>query len=93
MKTMDGVEANTVWTWNAIGKMSEAWGLEKDSSEATVGFLLNHLISESTRAATGERFSNSDPITGQAAWYDLRVRIRKADEAGVWPKIEFGAKV
>jgi len=26
----------------------------------------------------GYRFSNSDPITGQAAWYDLRVRIEKA---------------
>ena len=25
--------------------------------------------------------SNSDPITGQAAWYDLRVNIQKA-EAG-----------
>jgi hypothetical protein len=27
--------------------------------------------------------SNSDPITGQAGWYDLRVRIRPAnpDEA------------
>ena len=25
--------------------------------------------------------SNSDPVTGQAAWFDLRVRIRKA-EAG-----------
>jgi hypothetical protein len=23
--------------------------------------------------------SNSDPITGQAGWYDVRVRIRKAD--------------
>jgi hypothetical protein len=23
--------------------------------------------------------SNSDPITGQAAWYDVRVRIRKAE--------------
>ncbi len=90
MKTMEGVEANTVWTWNAIGKMSEAWGLEKNASEATVGFLLNHLISESTRAKSGERFSNSDPITGQAAWYDLRVRIGKADETGVWPKLEFG---
>jgi sulfite dehydrogenase (quinone) subunit SoeA len=90
MKTMEGVEANTVWTWNAIGKMSEAWGLEKDASEATVGFLLNHLIAESVRAKTGERLSNSDPITGQAAWYDLRVRIRKADETGVWPKLEFG---
>ena len=92
MKTMEGVEANTVWTWNAIGKMSEAWGLAKDASEATVGFLLNHLISESVRASTGERLSNSDPITGQAAWYDLRVRIRKADETGVWPKLEFGKK-
>ncbi len=91
MKTMEGVEANTVWTWNAIGKMSEAWGLEKNASEATVGFLLNHLISESTRAKSGERFSNSDPITGQAAWYDLRVRIRKADETGIWPKLEFGS--
>ena len=89
MKTMEGVEANTVWTWNAIGKMSEAWGLEKNASEATVGFLLNHLISESTRAKSGERFSNSDPITGQAAWYDLRVRIRRASETGVWPKLEF----
>ncbi len=90
MKTMAGVEAHTVWTWNAIGKMSEAWGLEKDASEATVGFLLNHLISESVRAHSGERLSNSDPITGQAAWYDLKVRIYKADETGVWPKLVFG---
>ena len=92
MKTMEGVESNTVWTWNAIGKMSESWGLAKDASEATVGFLLNHLISESVRASSGERLSNSDPITGQAAWYDLRVRIRKSDETGVWPKLEFGAR-
>ena len=35
-------------------------------------------------AADGARISNSDPITGQAAWYDLRVSIEKAapDEAG-----------
>jgi hypothetical protein len=25
------------------------------------------------------RWSNSDPVTGQAAWYDLRVRIEKAE--------------
>jgi hypothetical protein len=25
----------------------------------------------------GQRWSNSDPITGQAAWFDLRVRIEK----------------
>ncbi len=29
----------------------------------------------------GTRYSNSDPITGQAAWYDVRVRIYPA-EAG-----------
>jgi sulfite dehydrogenase (quinone) subunit SoeA len=92
MKTMAGVESNTVWTWNAIGKMSEAWGLEKDAAEATVGFLLNHLISESVSGSSGERLSNSDPITGQAAWYDLKVRIYKAEEKGIWPKLEFGRK-
>jgi len=27
------------------------------------------------------RISNSDPVTGQAGWYDVRVRIRRA-EAG-----------
>ena len=26
----------------------------------------------------GKRFSNSDPITGQAGWYDVRVRIYPA---------------
>jgi hypothetical protein len=31
-------------------------------------------------------------VTGQAAWYDVRVRVTKAapGETGVWPKIEFG---
>ena len=43
---MEGVEADTVWTWNAIGKQAGAWGLEPDAPEATTGFLLNHLISE-----------------------------------------------
>ena len=27
----------------------------------------------------GMRWSNSDPITGQAAWFDLRVKIKKTD--------------
>ena len=37
--------------------------------------------------AAGAAHSNSDPITGQAAWYDLKVRIRPAnrDETGTWP--------
>jgi hypothetical protein len=76
----EAVEPGTVWTWNAIGKASGAWGLDADANESKKGFLLNHLISEEIPAAPGEhRFSNSDPITGQAAWYDLRVRVYKAD--------------
>ena len=26
----------------------------------------------------GYRYANSDPVTGQAAWFDLRVKIEKA---------------
>jgi len=78
----EAVEPGTVWTWNAIGKSSGAWNLTGDANEAKQGFLLNHLISEELRAnGNGKRYSNSDPITGQAAWYDVRVRIYPA-EAG-----------
>jgi anaerobic selenocysteine-containing dehydrogenase len=78
----EAVEPGTVWTWNAIGKSSGAWNLTGDANESKQGFLLNHLISEELGAnADGKRFSNSDPITGQAAWYDVRVRIYPA-EAG-----------
>jgi hypothetical protein len=70
-----------VWTWNAIGKASGAWNLSPDANESQKGFLLNHLISEELPAnLDGTRYSNSDPITGQAAWYDVRVRIYKAEE-------------
>ncbi|HRD78255.1 MAG TPA: molybdopterin oxidoreductase family protein, partial [Hyphomicrobiaceae bacterium] len=79
VKTMQGLNPGTVWTWNAIGKRAGAWGLAPDAPEATHGFLLNHLITELLpEQPGGYRFSNSDPITGQAAWYDLRVSITKA---------------
>jgi anaerobic selenocysteine-containing dehydrogenase len=75
----EAVEPGTVWTWNAIGKSSGAWNLSADANESQQGFLLNHLISEELQATPdGKRFSNSDPITGQAAWYDVRVRIYPA---------------
>ena len=79
VRLMEGVNDDTVWTWNAIGKRRGAWGLSEDAPEAKKGFLLNHLISELLpEREGGYRFANSDPITGQAAWYDLRVRIEKA---------------
>jgi sulfite dehydrogenase (quinone) subunit SoeA len=77
-RLMDGVNPDTVWTWNAIGKRAGAWNLDPNAPEFREGFLLNHLISELLPADGGYRYANADPITGQAAWYDLRVRIERA---------------
>ncbi len=88
---MEAVNGATLWTWNAIGKRKGAWGLSQDAPEAKRGFLLNHLINELLPPKSdGMRWSNSDPITGQAAWYDLRVRIEKA-EAGAEAEPQFPA--
>jgi anaerobic selenocysteine-containing dehydrogenase len=80
----EAVEPGTVWTWNAIGKASGAWQLDPGADESRKGFLLNHLISEELPLTDGDgrsagTISNSDPITGQAGWYDVRVRIRPAE--------------
>ncbi|HJU07789.1 MAG TPA: molybdopterin-dependent oxidoreductase [Rhodanobacteraceae bacterium] len=64
----------TVWTWNAIGKKRGAWKLGNQAPEFVDGFLLNDLIGE--RDGAGE-YSNADPVTGQAAWFDLRVRMER----------------
>ena len=86
----EAVEPGTVWTWNAIGKRQGAWALGADANESQRGFLLNHLISEELPPdPQGVRASNADPITGQAGWYDVRVRIRKAladEPAQSWPQ-------
>ncbi len=89
VQLMDGVNPDTVWTWNAIGKRRGTWGLDDDAPESNQGFLLNHLISELLPEGGDYRYSNSDPITGQAAWFDLRVSIEKADGSGeTSPKFE-----
>ena len=74
-KLAGNVQPDTVWTWNAIGKRRGAWRLASDAPEGERGFLLNHLICDLT--PDGQRV-NADPVTGQAAWFDLRVRIGKA---------------
>jgi anaerobic selenocysteine-containing dehydrogenase len=90
-KLSEAVEPGTVWTWNAIGKQPGAWRLDAGANEARKGFLLNHLISDTLRTPEGAEISNSDPITGQAGWYDVRVRIYKAgaEEAQeTWPRFD-----
>lgn len=75
---MAALNENTIWTWNAIGKRKGAWALDDAAPEAVEGFLLNHLISELLpEKGDGQRWSNSDPVTGQAAWFDLRVRVER----------------
>jgi len=91
VKLMEGVESFSVWTWNAIGKQRGAWGLDKDANEGTEGFLMNHLISELLPKKENRReLTNSDPVTGQAAWYDVKVKIWPAaeGETGVWPEFD-----
>ena len=88
LRLIEACQEDTVWTWNAIGKQSGTWGLKPGGPEATEGFLMNHLISELLPEKQGERrLTNSDPVTGQAAWYDLRVKVTRAapGEEGVWP--------
>ena len=76
---MDALNPHTVWTWNAIAKRRGAWALDPSAPEATKSALLNHLIHELLPPrGDGLRWANSDPVTGQAAWYDLRVKIEKA---------------
>jgi anaerobic selenocysteine-containing dehydrogenase len=70
----EAVEPGTVWTWNAIGKSPGAWALAPEANEFTRGFILNSLITD----ALPDGSSNSDPITGQAGWYDVRVQISPA---------------
>jgi len=81
VKIMSGVNSETVWTWNAIGKRRGAWALSDEAPESKKGFLLNHIISDLLpQKQDGYHYSNSDPVTGQAAWYDLRVSIKKCTE-------------
>ena len=77
-KFASNVQTGTVWTWNAIGKRRGAWKLAAAAPEASTGFLLNHLISDITPRGD---YANADPVTGQAAWFDLRVRIARASDA------------
>lgn len=78
----ESVEPGTVWTWNALGKAAGAWGLSPKANESQKGFLLNHVISEELPSCeAGKHLSNSDPVTGQAAWFDVRVKVYKADES------------
>ena len=57
--------------------------------------MLNHLISEELPSSKAvQHLSNSAPVTGQAGWYDVRVKIypTAADEPKlIFPQFKAGA--
>jgi anaerobic selenocysteine-containing dehydrogenase len=79
-KFTQAVEPGTVWTWNAIGKAKGSWALDSNANESQRGFLINHLVSEELTTRDDQPVSNSDPVTGQAAWYDVCVRIYRDED-------------
>ncbi len=82
IRLIDGVNPDTVWTWNAIGKRRGSWGLKDDAGEVNRGFLLNHIIGDLLPPGIGGKtYPNSDPVTGQAAWFDVRVRLVRCVDA------------
>ena len=90
LRYSDAVEPSTVWTWNAVAKQAGSWGLDPTAPEATRAVLVNHIISDTLpndEAELGTIFNN-DPITGQASWYDTRVRIYPSELHEVWPKVQ-----
>ncbi len=88
LRYSDAVEPTTVWTWNAVAKQAGSWGLDPKAPEATRAILINHIIPDTlpTEEGMGTLFNN-DPITGQASWYDTRVRIYPSERHEVWPTV------
>ena len=82
IRLMAGVNPDTCWTWNAIGKRAGAWNLTPGGARGDEGLPAQPPDRRAAaRRRAGYRYANADPVTGQAAWYDLRVRLEKAREA------------
>ncbi|WP_053960737.1 molybdopterin-dependent oxidoreductase [Sulfobacillus thermosulfidooxidans] len=86
LRFSDAVEPGTVWTWNAIAKAPGSWGLDPKAPESQRAILVNHIVPDTLPTDSGVLFNN-DPITGQAGWYDTRVRIYPSELHEVWPKV------
>lgn len=49
--------------------------------------LINHIIPD-RMAGDGADYYNNDPITGQAGWYDARVKVYPSELHEVWPTVD-----
>ncbi|MDA8192633.1 MAG: molybdopterin-dependent oxidoreductase [Thermaerobacter sp.] len=87
LRYSDAVEPGTVWTWNAIAKGPGSWSLDPDAPEAKRAILINHIIPDTIPLKGPGTFFNNDPITGQAGWYDTRVKVYPSELQEVWPQV------
>lgn len=88
LRYSDAVEPNTVWTWNAIAKGPGSWALDPQSPEVRRAILINHIIPDRQAGPNQAAYFNNDPITGQAGWYDSRVKIYPSEVHEVWPQVD-----
>ena len=72
--------------------LDELGALRKQAADDVVAETLDHLISEELPPCeAGQHMSNSDPVTGQAAWFDVRVKVYKAgagEPEETWPQFK-----
>ncbi|PSR33470.1 MAG: formate dehydrogenase [Sulfobacillus benefaciens] len=87
LRFSDAVEPGTVWTWNAIAKGPGSWGLDPSAPEATRAMLINHIVPDTIPLTSEDTWYNNDPVTGQAGWYDTRVRVYPSEIHEIWPKV------
>ena len=68
---------------NGGGVLLRVRGTGRLGSLVVVENLTTRLPGEGRYASSG--YANADPVTGQAAWFDLRVRIERADATALEP--------
>ncbi len=88
LRLSDAVEPDTVWTWNAIAKGPGSWALDPQSPEVRRAILINHIIPDRQAGPYQSEYFNNDPVTGQAGWYDARVKIYPSEIEEVWPIVD-----
>ena len=66
-----------------------ARNLSTNAKEATQGFPLIHLIDDLLLKQDGGGYINSDPVSGQATWYDFRAKIEKAPKGAINTELLF----
>ena len=64
--------------------------LGTNAKEATQGFPLIHLIDDFLlKQGGGGGYINSNPVSGQATWYDFRAKIEKAPKGAINTELLF----